>query len=155
MGTLSMNRPTYMINTQIYWLFFRLVLTVSTDRQWGVRRAEQAETHPGSRAVLLTPMLGQPIWSNGWWWITAPSCVHVTQTPQGSEQVHMAFDPSLSWFKGEARQTRHSGAKHSQSPSATLPLQGPLCCAVWGCHVTPTSHGTARHHIRDPIKRCT
>lgn len=57
---------------------------------------------------------------------------------------------SSSWFEGEARLVRHSGAKHSQSPSATLPL--------WGCHVTPPSHGAAHkklyHKVHGSIWIC-
>lgn len=52
---------------------------------------------------------------------------------------------------GATRLARHCGAKHSQSPSATLPLRASPLSAVWGCHVTPPpSHGAAQLVWRSP-----
>lgn len=54
------------------------------------------------------------------------------------------------FFQGEVGLVRQSGAKRSQSPSATLPL--------WGCHVTPPSHGSAHqrmyHKVHPSIEIC-
>lgn len=81
---------------------------------------------------LPTPMLSQTVSSTGWWWIPAPSCVHVTQTPHGSDQrPHDLWPPP--W------------AKHRQSSSAALPERqpqltlSPLCARLaifaFGCYI--------------------
>lgn len=73
----------------------------------------------------LTAMVSQPVWSNGWWWITAPSsCVHVTQTAQGSEQIHTASGPLLKLVIG-------GGVLELQAPSVThvrVPCDTHLTC---------------------------
>lgn len=95
----------------------------------------------GQRVVLLTLVVRQPVWANGWWWITAPFCVHVTQTQQREWASPHALWPSsqvgLRQGKGGAKPNtvtfsytailtdtspRCVGAPHMSSPSGSLQL---------------------------------
>lgn len=99
------------------------------------------EAHPRwVLLVFLTPLLSQRIWSNASWCITAPPPVYMwPKLQRGGNMSTWPLTPCWSWSEGEARQR---GAKHSQSPSATLPLWG--LSALWGRHVR---HAAEQHHI--------
>lgn len=127
------------------WWIWYLCLFLNLHRRSGIRWVAQAETHP---VVLLTMVVSQSVWSNGWWWITTPSsCVHVTQTAQRSEQVHMAFDPLLKVFwgggrAGEAEWSQTQSITFSHTSSVRVPCDTPL---TWFCTPESVSQGACKH----------
>lgn len=117
-----------------------------TQRQSAVRRAEQTNAHTGRSVVLLTLMVSQPIWYNGWWRITAPSCV---MWPKHHRRVNKSTCPltpllKLVWVGGGR------GGPGLVEPNTAGHFQPHfLCFALWRCHVKLFSHGATQLHIRD------